>query len=766
MNAEVIDSSQIEQDQEAEQKLLLQSHLHALSAVLCEERSEAIEARLSSGIETEWQQDEDHYEGIDDLNRGEQRPTATKPNATSGSSDNSDAVSRTTGSTIFPNITRPFVDASAARTGDMLCPVDDVAWVLNPTPVPQMSGIADGKIPVHMESQIRNESADDEQFQLKRKQLVDEVSKVVAEAREVAERAARRIQDWHIECQYHSEVRKIIEDCARIGTGILKGPIVRKRKTVAYKGGQLVVNEELVPESRRIDPWNFYPHGACGESVQNGSCAMDRDDITRKGLQALKGTPGYIDSQIDECLKEGPIVTTDKYTQRDSDQKRKQRDNKNLYDIWYYYGQIRVEDYLRTLQLRNGLDVDQLGEELDALEGEETVSIEATLVNDRIVRLIVNTIDTGELPYDVMVWQARRGMPWGIGVARQVRTAQRVFTAAWRNMMDNAGRASGPQIIWDPEYVEPAVGHVYQIKPWGGWQLKKSLGPNQRIDQVFYFLKADMYQAEMAAIIEMALSMAQEATGLPFIMQGQTDTATPDTLGGMNLQNNNASTVLRRIARTFDDRIIEPHVRRYYTYLLIYGEDNEKGDFKVDAKASSGLVERDMQAPILLSLMDRFQNPVFGKDPRKAGDEFLKSMRFDPSRFEYDDDKWEEVVQRMLQPPPDSALQVAQIREEGATARKQAELSSRENTEAFKAQVSAATEDQRQQFDLMLSQLEQDVVAYCEQNENLRNDNKIKGDLAGKMAAIRAQFALGDTEIAAPVAEPAPRAPAGQSYTK
>jgi hypothetical protein len=262
--------------------------------------------------------------------------------------------------------------------------------------------------------------------------------------------------------------------------------------------------------------------------------------------------------------------------------------------------------------------------------------------------------------------------------------------------------------------------------------------------------------------IELALSLAQEATGLPLIMQGQTDGATPDTLGGMVLQNNNASTVMRGIARTFDDRVTERNVRRHYTYLLIYGEDNEKGDFKVDAKGSAGLVERDMQAPILMNLMTLFQNPVYGKDPKRASDEFLKAMRFDATQFDYNDEDWKEVVAKIMEPAPDSALEIANIRKEMNSET----LASRENVEAYKSQAQAALKNAEQEFEVLMSTVNQDELAFKESEAYKRVTAQIKGKLAETMASIRAQMMMGDTEIAPTPVEPAQRAPAGQAYTQ
>jgi hypothetical protein len=77
----------------------------------------------------------------------------------------------------------------------------------------------------------------------------------------------------------------------------------------------LIVKEEIKPASKRIDPWNFYPDGACGENIHNGAYTWERDYLTPRQLKDLKGTPGYIDSQIDKCLEEGPQKAMAQYKQ-------------------------------------------------------------------------------------------------------------------------------------------------------------------------------------------------------------------------------------------------------------------------------------------------------------------------------------------------------------------------------------------------------------------------------------------------------------------
>ena len=64
---------------EAEVEAERQAMLDALGVTLAGNRSKAIMFRESSGIEQEWLEDEEHYEGIDDMNRWERRAWKGKP---------------------------------------------------------------------------------------------------------------------------------------------------------------------------------------------------------------------------------------------------------------------------------------------------------------------------------------------------------------------------------------------------------------------------------------------------------------------------------------------------------------------------------------------------------------------------------------------------------------------------------------------------------------------------------------------------------------
>ncbi|GAA0586685.1 hypothetical protein ACFQH5_20245 [Halomonas salifodinae] len=670
-----MDDEELEELKDAMEKAEAErvARLDALGNALAQRRAEAIAARHTSGIEEEWLQDEEFYEGIDDANRGENAAWSSKPPG----QETIDADD--TSSTIFLNVTGTYCDAASASLADMLLPTDDSAWQLEPTPVAELIPFAEGDIPPQVRQQIASEAQGrppeevEAHVARKEQEIAAEARRILDEAKDKAGAAQKRIEDWHVECQYHAEVRKVIEDAAKVGSGVLKGPFPMRKRHVAYVDGGLVIQEEIKPVSKRIDYRNLYPDGGCGDSIHNGSFVFERDDITEKQLRELIGSPGYDEGQILAVLDEGP-AEAGKVHQEVGDMRR--RETKSLYEIWYYHGDLKKDD------------LESAGCECDD-ETPDTVPAQITMVNNRVIKATMNPLDTGEFPYDVMVWKKRNGMPWGVGIARLIRTPQRMINGAARNLMDNAGLAGGPMWAFKPGILEPMDG-VAELAPRKGWIASED-ADLEDLSRAFSYFKLDMMVNELQAIIYLGLKMAEDVTGLPMIMQGQMGAQKLDTLGQTQLLNNNANIVRRRIARLFDDLVTEPHVRRYYAYLLQYGEDDEKGEFVIDARGSSNLVERAVQKEKTMEWLQLSQNPIFGIDPKRVAKELLRADKFDPKAFEFDDEEWREIVTKLSQPQDDAGMQAKMAQLE----LKQAELQAKHE----QWQVEEQRKAQQQQFD-------------------------------------------------------------------
>lgn len=719
--------------------------LENLAVELAKDRSDAISARESSGIEDIWAEDEEFYQGIDEANRGEHKASwRTKPMGQAVSA--SKVEDGATRSTVFPNVTGPYVDAASARISDMLLPTDDRSWGIKQTPIPELVDASKGKYSRDILKRValENPGAPDVAKNALA-QATQEALQVIAEAKESAERAQTRIEDWHVQCQYHSKVRQVIEDSARIGVGVLKGPVPMLRKRVAWKNGQMVVEMETFPGSEWVDPWDFYPSRGCGEDIHKGSGTWERIRYTKKQMRELKEDKdgGWLPDQIDACLEEGPRKAAATYRPIDDTEVDEASTKTGNFEGWIYHGVVE----------RNGLEA--AGCECDDIEDPHVPAM-IVMVNNRIIKGAVNPMSSGDFPYDVMVWRRRIGHWAGIGVARQIRTAQRIVTAATRNLMDNAGLAGGPMLVFRQGVVEPANG-IATLAPRKVWYISEDADEMVDATKAIGAIKVDMLVTELMQIIQLGLKFAEDVTGLPMLLQGQQGKA-PDTVGGMQILNNNASSVLRRLARLFDDKITEPHIRRYYEFLLEYGhDDSEKGDFTIDARGSSALVERDIQNQELAQLGNLVLNPVFGKDPKKWMDEYLKSRHLDVNRFNYDDDQWQQIVASMSQGKQDPRLAVAQLRAETDAKLKQMD-------QAFDERENARDRE----LQLLLSEIESQAKAADQTVEVRKVLDGIKGKLGDTMLKINGQRQMQREEhavqLSKPAVEPAGRAKPGDGY--
>lgn len=708
---------------------IMRSRLAAFAGKLESKRKDAIEYREKCGIDREWKEDEDYYLGIDDANRGEIALKSTHPDGRLIYLNEKSANNR---STAFVNITQPYVDMAAARAGDMLLPTHDKPFSLKPTPIPNAPDL------------LKNE---DPTVSGVTQAFIDLMTKKAGLAEE-------QIWDWLVESRWHSEFRKVIEQTAKIGTGCLKGPfpVYRKKRKITRNelGISLTVDKKLQPASKYVDVKNIFPSPGCGEDIHNGEYLFERDWLTRRQLEELRGT-GYLDAEIDAVLKEE--VT-------------KKEDNK--FEIWHYYG-FANHDELESAEC----ECDDVG----------TIPVIVSMINDRIIKASISPSATGEFPFDIMLWQRKAGIWAGVGVARQIRTAQRMVTAGARNLMDNAGIASGPQIVLKRGAIKPADG-VWEISSMKLWLVDEDADIAQ-VQHAITSIVIPSLQVELMNIIKLALEFAERATSMPLILQGQQGAAT-DTVGGMTMLQNNANTVLRRIAKIFDDNL-EPHFQRYYDWLMLWGDDNErKGDFSIVTQATSAFYERDAQNQMIMQLLPLAGNPAFGLNPDKLMVEVLKMNKISPERVRFAQDELDQMKENAKKNPPvDPQIAIAQIRSQ--TDLQRAQINQQTTQQELQAKMQLAQSEQQHQE--LMAQFEEKIEVMRLSAATKQSIEKIKADLASTSAKLTVQrelseksMELADLNNAAnrlhqiesrdrniaitPPVEPAGRAPTGESFQR
>ena len=660
---------------EEDYKAHIKNEVEKLHGIFAKMRDEWVQYRATSDVEKRWRRAAQLYWGEHTESTGEFENTLRNgPPARKAVDGNR--------SRVVINIVRPKVDQAVARMCEILFPVDDRNWGIKPTPLPEMVDMVGSPAPTvdPATGQPTGLTAD------------QEAKAIMEAAKQAAEAMERSIDDSLTECKYNGESRKGIEDGVRLGTMIMYGPFPARQTSkvwIPQAGGTqlLQINESIVPASMRLDPWDVFFDPSCGNDHQRGRGFFFRRNVTRKELRQLVGLPGFDAEAIREVLREAPnrVRVAEGRVLRD-------RIKEDSYEMWTYHGEIEPDE-MELLSSRTG----------DPLT-DVTFGV-LVIVNDKVIGAMDSWVADSTLPVDVWCWRKSDDSPYGHGLTDELEHQQRVVNAAWRQVMDNGRTSLGGQIVMKKGMVIPQ-NNSWEITPNKVWLAKDDLADVRQAFSVFEF---QSHLQELLAIAQSAMQFADMESGMPQLMGGEKGSA-PETVGGMVMLYNNANSVLRQRVKLFDDGITRPHIARYYDWKMANDPNPAiKGDFEVDARGSTALIERDIQNQALLNLANITNNPRYiphlkEREELKA---ILKAFKVNPEEIMKPEDvvKQEQEAQAQQGAPQDPRIAAAQMNMQA----KQMELQDRQAQREF--------EGARNQAELSLKQQQIQYNAQREQAE-------------------------------------------------
>jgi len=502
------------------------------------------------------------------------------------------------GSRLYVNQTRPKTNTLVSRLIDILYPTDDRNWAIKPTPVPILHDMANNQEPLHNDDGSKFVS--DQGVQVEKRDLA---TALVKQAEEKAEKMQLAIDDQLTEADYNATAREIIFDGVMLGTGVIKGPTVlgrtRRKWVMLTDGDQSMYKLESVkdksPATERVDPWDFFPDMTASR-LKDCAFITQRHSYPRHALIKLASEPGFLVNQIRAVIDEEvePNNTANHLAELQAISGLSDL-GKNRYEVWEYHGPIDKADLIACGC--KGID------ENDSLQVYTGV---IWITEKHVIRAEVNPMDTGEYPYSVFNIESDGASLFGPGIPRLMRNAQKAICATWRLVMDNAGLASGDQIVVG-DGVEPVDGN-WQLTPRKLWQATGDY--HHGVRDAFASFSINSHVNELLALFQTAKQLADEETGLPQIAQGEQGGAT-DTFAGMSLLMGSANTLLRRVVKNYDDSVTKPLITRFYNWNMQFNPDESiKGDQTIDARGSSSLMVKEQQARDLASLSQLAQSPA------------------------------------------------------------------------------------------------------------------------------------------------------------
>jgi hypothetical protein len=199
--------------------------------------------------------------------------------------------------TIYMMLTSNKCRAASSWLKDTLMTAsEDKPWTIRPSPIPELP-------PDQIQSIMQQAQQEVEQMYMQgtpptdqqvRERLLEMKDVAMSHLQDMANRTAERMEmkmdDQLKEGKWSRGFADFLDDITTFPSAIMKGPVVRKRPKMKWVPGQnghynLDVQEELVLEWERVDPFNIYP-AADATSIDDGYL-IERHKLHRSDLQSM-----------------------------------------------------------------------------------------------------------------------------------------------------------------------------------------------------------------------------------------------------------------------------------------------------------------------------------------------------------------------------------------------------------------------------------------------------------------------------------------------
>lgn len=469
----------------------------------------------------------------------------------------------------------------------------DKPWSLRPTPNPELppSLVQQAIQQLAMEIEQASASGMPPSLEMARQRLRDMrnelAPRLMEMARERSDRMERKLEDQMLEGGYLDAIDQFITDLATFKTAFLAGPIIRRKPQLKWgQDGELIVEQKLVCEWERVDPFDMYPAPWAANLLHAPFIRKHR--LTRQSLNEMIGVEGFSEASIREVLK---MYDDRGYRESQSiDSQKAIAEGKTqgtsfdtgLIDALQYWGSASGK-----MLLDWGMDKAQVPD--PAME----YQIEAWLIGGTVIKAVLNADPLARRPIYHCSFQMVPGSVWGNAPYDLMVDCQDMCNGAARSLAANLGISSGPQVAVLSNRM-PAGEDLTEMYPWKIWQFESD--PMGSTAAPISFFQPSSNANELMTVYERFSLLADEYTGIPRYMAGFNggEGGAGRTASGISMMIGNASKVIKQVVGTIDTHIITKMLERQYYHNMRYETDPDlKGDVKIVARGAMSLASKD-----------------------------------------------------------------------------------------------------------------------------------------------------------------------------
>ena len=421
----------------------------------------------------------------------------------------------------------------------------------------------------------------------------------ISPAAEAARRMEKHIHDQLLDTNAVNVLRSAVFESALFGTGIVKGPL-NFNKTISRwernEEGERVYSpyDMTCPRIEAVSVWDFHPDPSA-TSLDDAEYVIQRHRMNRQQLRALQQRPFFDKEAIADVIAHGPNYT-DKYyedTVRNDENDPAYQDNR--FEVLEYWG---ILDAYFAKQI--GMDVPDGMDDLDQLQ------INAWVCGSRVLRCVLNPFTPARIPYHAMPFEVNPYNIFGVGVAENMEDAQMLMNGHMRMAIDNLALAGN--LVFDVDEAALVPGQNFDIFP--GKIFRRQSGVT---GTAINGLKFPNTAGENIQMYQIARQLADEETGIPSIMHGQTGvTGTGRTAAGLSMLMGSASLSMKTVIKNVDDYMLKPLGEAYFQWNMQFNDDAPDivGDLEIKPRGAAAVMQKEVRTQRLTALLQTVSNPM------------------------------------------------------------------------------------------------------------------------------------------------------------
>ena len=416
-------------------------------------------------------------------------------------------------------------------------------------------------------------------------------------AKEMARKMEKCIHDQLLDTGAVNVMRKAIFESCLLGTGVIKGPFnfyKRVHNWTKDEEGNRVYDpfEKTVPRIEHVPIWDFHPDPAA-TNLEDCEYVIQRHRMNRQQLRSLIMRPHFYADAIEECLGKGPNYEDKYYEDTIREDETEANYQENRFEVLEYWGVIDAK-FAKEV----GMEGTEELSEFDQMQ------VNVWVCGNNILRCVVNPFTPARIPFQAFPFEINPYQIWGVGVAENMEDAQMLMNGHVRMAIDNLALAGN--LVFDVDEASLVPGQNMDIFP--GKIFRRQSGVT---GTAINGLKFPNTAGENIQMYQISRQLADEETGIPSIMHGQTGvTGTGRTAAGLSMLMGSAGLSMKTVIKNIDDYLLKPLGEAYFQWNMQFNERIEEvsGDLEIKPRGVAAVMQKEVRTQRLTSLLQTVAN--------------------------------------------------------------------------------------------------------------------------------------------------------------